>query len=239
VANQEKFSLLRKVLKTIGLPADAIDDLVDRVATLLSDKSKEAQDKYPYHLRDSLLSPAEHNFYLILRDAVQDQAVVCPKVSLGDLIYAKSSDYGEYLTYTNKIDRKHVDFLLCQPKTARPMLGIELDDKSHSRPDRKERDEFVDKVFEAAQFPLLRLSVKRAYNVAELRDLIRRTASGNNKQETPVQEPSHELQHSQPLCPDCGSPMVLRTAKKGSHAGSQFWGCPNYPRCRGVLQYES
>lgn len=33
-------------------------------------------------------------------------------------------------------------------------------------------------------------------------------------------------------CPKCGSSMVLRTAKKGPSAGSQFWGCSGYPKCR-------
>lgn len=37
-----------------------------------------------------------------------------------------------------------------------------------------------------------------------------------------------------PNCPLCGSPMVKRTAKKGSLAGESFWGCPEYPRCRGT-----
>lgn len=35
-----------------------------------------------------------------------------------------------------------------------------------------------------------------------------------------------------PNCPNCGSEMVGRTAKRGSNAGSQFWGCSQYPRCR-------
>ncbi|MGO8677095.1 MAG: hypothetical protein ACLQVX_14640 [Limisphaerales bacterium] len=26
--------------------------------------------------------------------------------------------------------------------------------------------------------------------------------------------------------------MALRTARKGAHAGSQFWGCSDYPGCR-------
>lgn len=35
-----------------------------------------------------------------------------------------------------------------------------------------------------------------------------------------------------PICPKCGKEMVLRTAKKGKSAGSQFWGCRNFPSCK-------
>jgi len=34
------------------------------------------------------------------------------------------------------------------------------------------------------------------------------------------------------FCPKCESEMVLRTAGRGSNAGSQFWGCSSYPKCR-------
>lgn len=37
-----------------------------------------------------------------------------------------------------------------------------------------------------------------------------------------------------PTCPTCSQAMVLRTARKGTHAGSQFWGCAEFPRCRGT-----
>jgi restriction system protein len=37
-----------------------------------------------------------------------------------------------------------------------------------------------------------------------------------------------------PTCPKCGEAMVLRTAKKGANAGSQFWGCSAYPACKGT-----
>lgn len=37
-----------------------------------------------------------------------------------------------------------------------------------------------------------------------------------------------------PMCPNCGSAMVGRTAKRGANAGSQFWGCSQYPRCCGT-----
>ena len=38
-----------------------------------------------------------------------------------------------------------------------------------------------------------------------------------------------------PACPECGKPMVLRTARRGTNAGSQFWGCSTFPECKGML----
>ena len=38
-----------------------------------------------------------------------------------------------------------------------------------------------------------------------------------------------------PACPQCGKPMVLRTAKSGQNVGKQFWGCSAYPDCKGVV----
>ena len=43
-----------------------------------------------------------------------------------------------------------------------------------------------------------------------------------------------EKQNSQ-SCPKCGSPMVMREVKKGQNAGKEFWGCPKFPKCRGVI----
>ena len=38
-----------------------------------------------------------------------------------------------------------------------------------------------------------------------------------------------------PSCPQCGSPMVLRTARKGANRGNSFWGCQKFPECRGTI----
>ena len=35
-------------------------------------------------------------------------------------------------------------------------------------------------------------------------------------------------------CPLCSSGMVKRTARNGSNAGNEFWGCSTFPKCRGV-----
>jgi four helix bundle suffix protein len=42
-----------------------------------------------------------------------------------------------------------------------------------------------------------------------------------------------------PACPICAKPMTLRTARKGEHAGSQFWGCTAFPACKGTRPLEA
>jgi hypothetical protein len=41
-----------------------------------------------------------------------------------------------------------------------------------------------------------------------------------------------------PDCPLCGKPLVLRTARQGPRAGSQFWGCSSYPECKGTRKLD-
>jgi len=41
-------------------------------------------------------------------------------------------------------------------------------------------------------------------------------------------------QTASPECPRCGASMQLRTARQGANAGSNFWGCTTYPKCRGT-----
>lgn len=37
-----------------------------------------------------------------------------------------------------------------------------------------------------------------------------------------------------PACPHCRKPMVVRVARTGANAGGDFWGCSDYPKCRGI-----
>jgi len=36
-------------------------------------------------------------------------------------------------------------------------------------------------------------------------------------------------------CPECGGIMVVRMVRKGDHAGWKFYGCQQYPSCKGTL----
>ena len=57
------------------------------------------------------------------------------------------------------------------------------------------------------------------------------------KDDEKVEEGAAEYK-SVPDCPVCSKPMVQREAKKGKNAGNKFWGCTQYPKCRGVLDID-
>ncbi len=64
-------------------------------------------------------------------------------------------------------------------------------------------------------------------------ELIRAVQKSSDKRNAFPGQPTIPVAHS-PECPSCRSEMVLRIARKGANPGSRFWGCPNYPRCRGT-----
>ncbi|HNN12687.1 MAG TPA: DUF2726 domain-containing protein [Anaerolineales bacterium] len=146
----------------------------------------------------------------------------------------------ENMTYFSRIAQKHLDFLICDSVTMKPLLGIELDDSSHRRDDRQERDNFVDRVFEVSGLPLLRLPVQREYNTRDVAAKIAPLLKNKiNPPNTASQSIINDQENSTPLCPKCGIPMILRTVSQGEHKGKQFYGCQNYPRCREMKPFTS
>lgn len=47
---------------------------------------------------------------------------------------------------------------------------------------------------------------------------------------SPAPQPNGQV----PACPTCTQPMVRRIAKRGPSPGAAFWGCSDFPRCRGT-----
>ena len=67
----------------------------------------------------------------------------------------------------------------------------------------------------------------------KLLELVRSVQAGRKNGTQAEPEPAAAA--TPPCCPRCGSEMVLRTARHGQRAGSNFWGCSSYPRCKGTL----
>lgn len=242
--------------KSVSQPITSLETKREKLPDYPPEPKQE--EKSPYRLTQAFLSPAEISFYHVLQQAIGKHVVICPKVSLGDLFYPQTGDRGTNQTWRNKIDRKHVDFLLCDPKSMQPLMGIELDDASHEQATRQERDQFVEEVFAVAGLPLFRQPVRHTYHVQELSTALSRQlglilpteVSVHNDQlllgevstsQATLHQAESAVSHQEgvPTCPNCRQPMVLRTIKKaGPHYGQQFWGCQDFPRCRGMRPYQ-
>ena len=121
---------------------------------------------------DSLLTPAEKIFYEQLDLVIDGRLQILCKVRLADLIEVESRQPEERNRVFRRIASKHIDFVLAEPGTLAPMLAIELDDSSHERADRRERDEYLEELFETVKFPLLRIKASATYNRRALVDAL-------------------------------------------------------------------
>lgn len=127
--------------------------------------------RMPYRPRGRLVTKSELRFYKSLVKACQDDFEIFAMVRIADLLRVEDGVRNKR-TWINKILAKHIDFVLCDPGSLQPLVCIELDDKSHERPDRIERDDFVNAAFDSAGLPLLRIPVQRSYPSREIRELI-------------------------------------------------------------------
>lgn len=145
------------------------------IRALLAAEPKPRHD-VPYRLVEGVLTPGERAFHGPLREAVvllaaehnRPEPLVLAKLRLGDVLRidgAETQGNGSRATAArNRINQKHIDFVICNPATTRPVLAIELDDRSHDRADRRDRDGFVDEALAAAKLPLLRVKAAARYD---------------------------------------------------------------------------
>ena len=142
-------------------------------------KSKDKEDKksdlrkYKYTRRQFFITPSEHEFYNALSKAVGDTYLIFTQVHLPTIIDHKVVGQNWKGAFSH-INQKSVDFVLCDKAYISPKLAIELDDKTHQREDRIERDIEVERMLEEAGFPLLRIENHGRFNSDELKEKINR-----------------------------------------------------------------
>ncbi|MFZ1074960.1 MAG: DUF2726 domain-containing protein [Minisyncoccia bacterium] len=134
------------------------------------------EKKYQYKRKDFFLSRAEHECYDALVAAVGNEYLVFAQVHLPTLVDSKVVGQNWRGAFRH-INGKSVDFVLCDKAYISPKLAIELDDKTHERPDRQERDREVERILQDAGLPLLRLENHGSFNSSELAQKIKDTLS--------------------------------------------------------------
>jgi hypothetical protein len=175
------------------------------------------------------LSFTELALFSALQELSEGRYVVCPKVALNDIFYIQRPN--ENVHFYNKIFRKHVDFLMCEPRSMKPVFGVEMV-KPIAKEETRSADQYMQDLFFSAGLPLVHVRSSERYQLADLVHLFR-LALQKAKEAPPL--PDDREADSAPFCPECGLVMVLRIYREGPKAGKRYYGCMNAPTCSGII----
>lgn len=132
------------------------------------EKCRENKDTVlPYKKKEYLMTIAEREFWETLKEVVKDRYYIVPQVVISDIVYV-SINGKNYYKYRSKIDKKRIDFVIFSKDTFTPGIAIELDDSTHNREDRIDRDHFVDSVMEQVGIKIVHIKTAYKYNLEEL-----------------------------------------------------------------------
>lgn len=123
--------------------------------------------RYQYKQKNFFMSRAEHECFDALVVAVGEKYHIFPQVHLPSIVDNKVVGQSWQGAFRH-ISQKSVDFVLCDKAYIAPKLAIELDDRTHERQDRIDRDGEVERVLKGAGLPLLRLENHGRFNPSEL-----------------------------------------------------------------------
>lgn len=119
-------------------------------------KESQPEVEFPYRKQD-ILTNHELSFYKKLKPVADKYGLnVITKIRFADLVGVDTSQTNEYMKFFSKVCSKHIDFGLVNPENMEVMYLIELDDRTHQRQDRIERDKFVNAVCEKTGYILIR-----------------------------------------------------------------------------------
>ena len=120
-----------------------------------SKKTKKSPVNYHYERKDTVMSQAESAFFKRLEKVVEDRYYIFPQIHLSALMNNKTS--GRYYKVAfQRINRRSVDYVLCDKATMKPVYAVELDDTTHDTDKRKYRGSLVGSLLLDIDLPLVR-----------------------------------------------------------------------------------
>lgn len=147
----------------LGLGVLAVVVAVLRPELLRALLAPEKSAALPYRKREYLFTRGEAEFYRAMLAGVAGRLVVSGKVRMEDVLEVRGAGKATQ-SYQNRIRSKHFDFVLCEPGSMRILAAVELDDSSHRRSDRADRDRFVDEACRGAGLVLVRFPAASKYD---------------------------------------------------------------------------
>jgi very-short-patch-repair endonuclease len=140
-----------------------------QVPASLPKPAAQSSPNLPYKRIPTILTVAEQDFFRVLSQALPDDMLVFPQVRLAGLVHPTKQRQKQRKYDFYRIQAKTVDYVLCDATSTAPRLVVELDDSTHSQPDRQARDAFVDLVCASVGLPILHVRWSKHYDTVQLR----------------------------------------------------------------------
>ena len=124
-----------------------------------------------------LLTKNEYSFYQKIKPIIQEKnlRVLC-KIRLADLVEPEpNKNQKEWYAAFNRIKSKHIDFAIAT-ENMKIIVLVELQDNTHQKSDRKERDEFVNTAVTSAGYTLLSI-YNNADGLKQLEESLKATSN--------------------------------------------------------------
>ena len=138
-----------------------------------SSKNTDSSRRFQLKRKQYLFTRSEKAFYGLLLEALENSEItVFAQMRLIDLFLSPRGKDAQWMR--NKLDRKHVDFVLVGWPDGTPLLVVELDGPSHDNATQQTRDTDKDAALASASIPLLRIRTEEILSALELK---RRLAS--------------------------------------------------------------
>lgn len=124
-----------------------------------------------YKIKEEFITENELRLYKVLKKVAYELKLdIFTQVALNRILEINNRRKQQQLR--NRIDRKSIDFVLYNERTKKIICCIELDDPTHEREDRIERDLFLDKIFKDTM-KLVRIKVQNYYDYNAILNMIK------------------------------------------------------------------
>ena len=224
---------IKETVPEIETAAAAVSAAAVSAAQVISDGAPYAYDK-----KSALLTRNEQGYFDALRAQVPDGYHVFPQINLATFI-TKTVDH----RYQNELFR-NVDFLVTDGKYE-PCFAVEINDKSHTERNRRERDEKVKNILEEAGVPLVTLwtdygvnegYIKKRVDEALTTPVTRRHHFDSEKSATDSQTDYAPLPHVT-YTPSSSGTNGSKTKKQGCYVATCVYGSYDCPQVWTLRRY--
>lgn len=146
-----------------------IDKIIDRKNKNNQNINENTKINYKnlYNKKEYLLTQQELKFFKLIKNITEKNNLnIFSQVALYEIVTSKNiKDF-------NKIKSKTIDFVITDVNS-KIKLCIELDDTTHIRENRQQRDKFLEELFEQLNIKLIRIPVQSYYNLKDIEEKIK------------------------------------------------------------------